>query len=187
VIGVVSEADLLRKEESHDRGPALLDSSGRPESSLTAGAVTAEELMTAPAVTVQGDATVAEAARIMARSRVKRLPVVDPDGRLSGIVSRTDLLKVFLRADEEIAADVRRELSGAPFLTGEPPEVRVEEGVVTVRGSIADTSYIPLAVRLVRTVEGVVDVEPRLTGPGPAQEPGPGEPRAGPRGGTVSR
>lgn len=77
---------------------------------MEAGAVTAEELMTSPALTVHANATLAQAARIMARVKVKRLPVVDDTGRLEGVVSRGDLLKVFPRDDEEVADEVRGEV-----------------------------------------------------------------------------
>ena len=98
VIGVVSEADLLPKEEARDGDS---EPWGRPPTQAAkAGAVSAEELMSSPAVTVHAGATLAEATRIMARRRVKRLPVVDEVGMLEGVVSRSDLLKVFLRPDE---------------------------------------------------------------------------------------
>lgn len=108
VIGVVSEADLLPKEEFRDDDPTRYDVLRRLSDLAKAGAVTAGELMTSPAVTVHADATLAGAARVMARRRVKRLPVVDNSGLLQGIVSRGDLLKVFLREDEQIADEISR-------------------------------------------------------------------------------
>jgi CBS-domain-containing membrane protein len=140
VIGVVTEADLLRTDSAKAR------------------AVTAGELMTAPAVTVRADDSLARAARVMALHRVKRLPVVDAEGRLRGVVSRGDLLKVFLRTDADIAGDVRRVAAEHFPGTWESVEVRVHEGVVTLGGLVHDTSAVPLVARLVRTVEGVVDV-----------------------------
>ncbi|MFE9172081.1 CBS domain-containing protein [Streptomyces kebangsaanensis] len=166
VIGVVSEADLLRKEEFRADEPDLPGQVWRPVDEARAGAATAEELMTAPAVTVHPGAGLARAARLMARHGVKRLPVVDDDGLLTGIVSRSDLLKVFLRGDEDIAEEIRRRLAAAPFPA--PPEsirVTVREGVVTLTGRVQDTSLTPLALRLARSVEGVVDVHSALAGP----------------------
>ncbi|MFF8940492.1 CBS domain-containing protein [Streptomyces paradoxus] len=174
VIGVVSEADLLRKEEFRDSARER-GTRARPPAGLDkAGAVTAADLMTSPAVTVHPGATLGQAARVMARRKVKRLPVVDDDGVLRGIVSRADLLRVFLRPDTAIADEVRREV-----LAGRLPDgidaigVDVEEGVVTLTGRVRDTSVVPLAVRLVRSVEGVVDVRSELTGPAhrPVLEP----------------
>jgi CBS domain-containing protein len=108
VIGVVSEADLLPKEEFRGGDPSLFEQRGRLSDVAKAGAVTAEELMSTPAITVHPDVTLAQAARIMAVRHVKRLPVVDDIGMLQGIVSRADLLKVFLRSDEDIEEEVRR-------------------------------------------------------------------------------
>jgi len=166
VVGVVSEADLLPKEEFRTGTPDAPAMLGRPADLAKAGARTAEELMTAPAVTVHADATLGQAARIMAQAKVKRLPVVDEDGVLKGVVSRFDLLEVFLRDDEEIAAEVRDDV--VPRLFPAPPEpvrVAVRDGVVRLTGRVRDTTLVPIAVRLVRSVAGVVDVECDLAGP----------------------
>ncbi|MEE1941276.1 CBS domain-containing protein [Streptomyces sp. TRM 70361] len=162
VVGVVSEADLLPKEEYRGAQPSRLEALRRPAELARVGAVTAGELMTSPAVCVHARATLAEAARIMARGRVKRLPVVDLQGLLVGVVSRGDLLKVFLRPDEDIAAEVRRKALDPlfPAEAGEdgPVAVSVVDGVVVFGGRIRDTSLVPVAARLARAVEGVVDV-----------------------------
>ncbi|MFF7047194.1 CBS domain-containing protein [Streptomyces griseorubiginosus] len=160
VVGVVSEADLLPKEEFRDSDPDRYTQLRRLSDLAKAGAATAEELMTSPALTVQADATLAQAARTMARAKVKRLPVVDELGMLQGIVSRADLLKVFLRDDEEIAEEVRREVVSYLFPTpASSARVVVRDGVVTLSGRIRDTSLVPVAARLIRAVEGVVNVE----------------------------
>ena len=178
VVGVVSEADLLPKEGSRDSDPGVAEAGGgKDESSpfarlhglsplAKADAVTAGDLMTSPPVTVHADATLAQAARTMARAGVKRLPVVDELGMLEGIVSRGDLLKAFLREDEEIAEEVRREVVSFLFpASASAVRVEVEDGVVKLGGRIEDTSLVPMAARLTRAVEGVVDVEFDLTEP----------------------
>jgi CBS domain-containing protein len=165
VVGLVSETDLLPKEQFRDGDP---DDAGpaRLTDLAKAGAVTAGELMTTPAVTVHADETLARAARVMARARVGRLPVVDDHGMLQGIVSRADLLKVFLRDDEGIAEEVRREVVAHLFPAPlSPVHVSVHDGVVRVSGRVRETALIPMAARMVRAVEGVVDVEFELTGP----------------------
>ncbi|MER5796532.1 CBS domain-containing protein [Streptomyces sp. NPDC001980] len=166
VVGVVSEADLLRKEEACIGAPVDYGHI-RPELDLArAPSVTAAALMTCPAVTVRPEATLPEAARTMARHGVKRLPVVDADGLLRGVVSRADLLKVFLRDDEDIAEEIRREI--VPHLfpdSAEPVRVRVCDGVVTLTGRVTDTTLVPVAVGWARSVDGVVDVECALAGP----------------------
>ncbi|MFF1602111.1 CBS domain-containing protein [Streptomyces mirabilis] len=171
VIGVVSEADLLPKEEFRDSDPNRYTQLRRLSDLAKAGAVTAEDLMTAPAVTVRANATLAQAARTMAHAKVKRLPVVDDMGLLEGVVSRGDLLKVFLRDDEDIAEEVRREVVSYLFRAPlSPVRVQVHDGVVNLAGRVRDTSLVPVAARLVRAVEGVVDVEFELTGPSGQQE-----------------
>jgi CBS domain-containing protein len=179
VVGVVSEADLLPKEEFRDGDPSRMEQLRRPEELARVGAVTAGELMTAPAVCVHAGATLAEAARIMARRRVKRLPVTDAGGLLVGVVSRGDLLKVFLRPDEEIAREVRHEVV-EPLFPGADRrvEVRVADGVVTFTGEIRDTALVPVAARMARSVEGVVDVGFDLSRPAVAGRHEP--PVAGP-------
>jgi CBS-domain-containing membrane protein len=158
VIGVVSEADLLPKEEFRDGGEEDAERAERQK----AAALTAGELMSTPAVTVHADASVAEAARIMARRHVKRLPVVDSVGILQGVVSRSDLLKVFLRDDEEIAEEVRHSVLGQLPITT-PLTVSVADGVVTLGGVLPDRTLVPIVARAVRAVEGVVDIRLDLT------------------------
>lgn len=166
VAGIVSEADLLLKEEFPE-GPAgghlFQGRRQRVERAKAAGA-TAAELMTAPAVTVGPDATVTEAARLLHRHGIKRVPVVDPAGPLLGIVSRADLLKVFLRSDDEIAQEVRQEvLLRALGVNPDTVTVQVHDGIVTLTGQLERRSLIPIAVSLVHGLDGVVDVVDRLT------------------------
>ncbi|MFB6562798.1 CBS domain-containing protein [Streptomyces sp. NPDC056400] len=160
VVGVVSEADLLPKEEFRRDDPRLPE---QLDEASKAGAVLAEELMSSPAVTIHPDATLAEAARIMARKAVKRLPVVNDVGMLEGVVSRSDLLKVFLRPDEEIAEEIRQLVLGELPLPAHV-DFSVLEGVVTLHGPVRDRALVPLLARAIRAVEGVVDVRMALEG-----------------------
>ncbi|MFG2335385.1 CBS domain-containing protein [Streptomyces yangpuensis] len=159
VVGVVSEADLLPKEEFRREEPRLPD---QLDEASKAGGVLAEDLMSSPAITIHPDATTAEAARIMAHQHVKRLPVVNRLGMLEGVVSRSDLLKVFLRPDEELAEEIRQAV-----LTDLAPgmaslDFSVQDGVVTLRGPLPERALVPLLARAIRAVEGVVDVRLEL-------------------------
>ncbi|MFF7498059.1 CBS domain-containing protein [Streptomyces lavendulae] len=158
VVGVVSEADLLPKEEFRRTDPALPD---QLEEASKAGGVLAEELMSSPAITVHPDAPVAEAARIMARRHVKRLPVVNALGMLEGVVSRSDLLKVFLRPDEELEEEIRRSVL-TELTPGANVDFAVQDGVVTLSGPLRDRALVPLLARAISAVEGVVDVRMEL-------------------------
>ncbi|MFE1409368.1 CBS domain-containing protein [Streptomyces sp. NPDC058746] len=164
VVGVVSEADLLPKEEFHEHRPGMIEQMRRLGDTAKAGSTRAEALMTTPAVTIRPDATLPRAARLMADRRIKRLPVVDADGTLKGIVSRADLLKVFLRSDDELTEDIRQSVVERLFpLSHKGVTVTVTHGIATLTGSVRDDHLIPLAERLARSVEGVVDVRSRLT------------------------
>jgi CBS domain-containing protein len=162
VAGVVSEGDLLA---ARDRNPAARRRRRvwprRPRHHGTL----AEDLMTSPAITIGPDATVPAAARLLTAHHVRFLPVVDPAGRLVGIVSRRDLLRVFLRPDADIAGQVRGIVTdllpgGAAGL-----QVTVRDGVVTLTGQpelAADHDLIAIAVRLAWDVDGVVDVVDKI-------------------------
>ncbi|MCX5435328.1 CBS domain-containing protein [Streptomyces sp. NBC_00063] len=159
VVGVVSEADLLPKEELRDNPDEAYLQLRQPVDVAKADALSAGDLMSSPAITIRADATLAEAARTMAREGVKRMPVVDDVGMLAGVVSRADLLKVFLRGDDKIAEEVRREIVSSLFPPPSVIQVEVHDGVATLTGRIHDTTMVPIAARLVRSVEGVVDVQ----------------------------
>ncbi|MGW0698965.1 CBS domain-containing protein [Streptomyces sp. NPDC002867] len=145
-VGVVSEADLLRR---HTSGT---------------GSDTAEGLMTSPAVVARPEWSAVEAARVMEDRHIKRLPVVDGSGRLIGVVSRSDLLQLFLRRDraiqEEIVEDV---LGGTLGVSPAAVTVQVDEGRVTLSGTLDRKSLVRVVVRLCQSVDGVVDVVDRLS------------------------
>ena len=127
--------------------------------------------MTAPAITIHPDAPIPSAARVMTTHRICRLPVVDPEGKLVGIVARRDLLSVFLRPDEEIAADATELLDDV--MHADPATVRaaVRNGRVILNGTTSapeEEELIQVAMRLLWDVDGVVDVTSRVNRP-----PGP--------------
>ena len=149
VIGVVSETDLLAARAGAAwRGQA------------------AGELMTAPPVTIRPDAALSAAARVMTARHVTSLPVTGTDRELIGIVSRRDLLSVFLRPDGDITGDVGNVLDQLPL--GDPPGITmsVRHGVVTLAGAMPPWSQhqdlVRAAIGQIRDVDGVVDVVNRL-------------------------
>ena len=174
VAGVVSEGDLLAARDRNPvpsrRWPAWLGGRKQPQ------ARTAGDLMTSPAVTIHPDATIAAAARLMNTRHVRRLPVVDPDGKLIGIVSRRDLLSVFLRPDADIARQVGEILT--ELVPGGPAgiKVRVHNGVVILTGQpelAAGEGLIPVAVQLAWDVNGVVNVMDKISTAQPSAAPSP--------------
>ncbi|KPC64338.1 CBS domain-containing protein [Streptomyces chattanoogensis] len=123
----------------------------------------AEELMSAPAVCARRDWHVVEAARLMEVQNVKRLPVVDETDKLVGIVSRRDLLRVFLRRDDAIREEIRRDVLDRTLgLAPSGVTVEVRQGQVRLGGSVQLKSLIPIIERLCRSVDGVVSVTEHL-------------------------
>jgi CBS-domain-containing membrane protein len=166
VLGIITEADLLLKQEHPDPKAdiSLVWTRRRRRERAKAAAAVAGKLMTAPAATVAPTATVTEAARRMHTAGVKRLPVVDEAGRLVGIVSRADLLKVFTRPDEAIRSQIISEvIVGELMMDPSRFLIEVDDGVVLLQGKAERSSLIPYLVRAVHHVEGVVRVEDQLS------------------------
>jgi CBS domain-containing protein len=172
VIGVVSETGLLTAHEAVARRGRAGGRRGRPRRSRAA-ALTAGELMTPP-VTIRPGATIAAATRAMTTHGVTSLPVTGAANQLIGIVSRSDLLSVFLRPDADIFREVRHLLG--EMRSGDPADVimTVRHGVVTLDHH---RDLAPAAIRLIWDVDGVIDVVNRTTeGESPSQtgKSGPG-------------
>jgi CBS domain-containing protein len=165
LLGVVSRPDLIPKVAGLAAATGLCSQLGsRRRERRRAMARTAGELMTTPAVTVTPHATVVQAARLMRRHRIGRLPVTFPlTGRLAGIVTRSDLLRVYRRLGQEIRAEIETEV--LPRVRGADPrrlEVSVRDGVVSVSGRVESRSTIACLVTAVLAIEGVVGVDERV-------------------------
>jgi CBS domain-containing protein len=164
LVGLVSEADLLRREavrtepEGRGAGP-------RHASELEPGvaAATAQDVMTRPVFTAHAGWSTVEAARAMKQHNVKRLPVVDDTDRVVGLVSRRDLLRVFLRSDRAIREEIEYEvLRETVRLDPGTVRVHVVDGVVTLEGTVPRRSLVPVVERLCRGTDGVVGIDSRL-------------------------
>jgi CBS domain-containing protein len=164
-VGIVSESDLLLKERraelesSHD----LLHVQKRRHERAKAAGMVASDLMTSPAMTVASDTSLSEAARLMQEKNVRRLVVVDPRGRIAGIVSRSDLLQVFLRTDDELREEITGELIPAVLLSPDDVVgVEVSWNVATLTGEVDRKSDAEIVARLTKELDGVVGVVNRL-------------------------
>ena len=163
VVGVVSEADIVRREAGDDRtrgvlGWLLLE---RPPARLDAR--TAGEAMTSPPIVIRPDRDVADAARLMTEQVVNRLPVVDADQRIVGIVTRADLVRVFVRSDEEIARELRDDvLVDTLWIDPASVEITVENGDVALTGEVATKADVRLLAHFASRVPGVVSVRSEL-------------------------
>ena len=166
VVGVLSEADLLVKQGGSPQRSGglfawLVDSAGTPDLAKLR-AHSAGDAMTAPAVTVETDSPVSEAARTMVSLGVNRLPVVE-DGRLVGIVTRADLVRLFTRNDEEIARDIRQDVIRRLWIAPERIAVEVEQGEVVLRGEVDTEVEVDLLLKRIPLVAGVVGVRSELS------------------------
>jgi CBS domain-containing protein len=162
VVGVVSEADLIRKQERHEHAERRPGWQFRPAARAKAEARTAGEVMTTPAITISPDALLGTAARLMGAHHIKRLPVIDGNGTMVGIVSRTDLLKVFVRPDAEIAAEARDVLTRVLLADPAAAQVGAHDGVITLTGRLGSDLEVAAAIRLIEAIDGVVAVTSKL-------------------------
>ena len=160
-IGIVSEADLLLKEQRHELESErdLVHPRRRQQLRAKAAASAASELMTSPPITVTTGTSLAEAARLMQQRKVRRLLVVDERGKIAGIVSRSDLLRVFLRTDEELREEIVGTLIPA-LLCPAPADLAVDvlSNVVTLSGEVDRKSDAEILARSARRLDGVVGV-----------------------------
>lgn len=166
VVGVVSEADLMSKVEftGEEHVRRFFQRRRQREARSKAGGEVARDLMTTPAITAMPDTPLATAARRMAESGVKRLPVIDELGRLAGIVTRSDLLRVYQRPDGEVRDDiVEGVLRRSLWIDTGKVAVDVTGGVARLTGQLDTRSLTRLAVQLARSVPGVVDVVDELS------------------------
>lgn len=168
VVGVVSEADFLVKGQGaqavrHRRLERLLGASESTRHQLAkVGARIAGEAMTAPPVTIEPTRSLQEAANLMAGRQVNRLPVVE-NGRLVGIVTRADLVRAYLRTDEEVRRTVREEvLHRILWLDPNMFEVTVRGGEVTIRGRVERHSTARIVEEAIAMVPGIVSVDAEI-------------------------
>ncbi|MEU9889470.1 CBS domain-containing protein [Sphaerisporangium sp. NPDC051011] len=162
-VGMVSAHDLLLKEIEEPGHRRVFEGRARRAERAKAAGGTAGQLMTTPPITVTARTTVREAARIMHDHHVRQLPVVgEDDGKIVGTVHQSDLLKIFARPPEEVRADVEDALARAG-VDARAVSIRVEPGLVSLRGAVPRRSQIAAAVDGVRAVDGVIEVDDRLS------------------------
>jgi CBS domain-containing protein len=166
LIGIVTQSDLLLKEEFADDNcerRRIRHRRHRRERTKAKGLV-ARDVMASPVITTTPEASLAHVARMLHDHGVKQVPVTDPQGKVVGIVSRRDLLRVFLRTDDEIRREVVEQIVVRTlWLDRSTVRVAVSEGVVTLQGQLDQRSLAEWLVELVEKVDGVVGVDDRLS------------------------
>lgn len=163
VVGVISEADLLAKQLSRPLSRRLplewiLGERHDPEELRRRAATNVGQAMSSPAVTIEADRPIREAANLMVERHINRLPVL-ASGRLVGIITRADLVHAYLGMDDDIERAVRdRVLRRTMWLDPDAFEVDAREGVVRIAGSVDRRTTADIIERLVGLVDGVVEV-----------------------------
>lgn len=160
VLGMVSEADLIVRDESF--GVPWLPGWTRRSIREKLHATTAKALMTSPAITVRPETELTQAALRMRKHAIKRLPVCDADQRLLGMLSRRDLLLEFVRPDQAIADDLTELWRDMSLPVNDPRSV-VTDGVATIEGRLEHRVQAEETIRRVHEIPGIVDVIDRLT------------------------
>jgi CBS domain-containing protein len=163
LVGIVTEADLLNKAEKREPDAYVLESRRHRLDRSRAAALDVASAMSTEVATVLPDSPIALAARQMHSRGFKRLPVVDEAGLLVGIVSRGDLLKVFLRSDDDMRAEIARILEHAEReLGGTDLRADVAGGIVELGGTFKSKSQVDATLRAVARVDGVVGIRNRM-------------------------
>jgi CBS domain-containing protein len=168
IVGVLSEGDILYKErgrtDPRSRLLARLVNGAAARTARKSAARTVREAMSAPAITIAATSQAAAAARSMVEHGVNRLPVVDWDGLLVGIVTRADLVRAFVRSDKQIASEIREDvLYRVLWIEPGRVEVVVRDGDVTLSGELETSADVAVLERLVEKVPGVVSVRSTVT------------------------
>src|SRR5262245_51046838 len=119
--------------------------------------------MSSPAIRIRPDRPVAEAARLMIDKQINRLPVVDDYGRVTGIVTRADLVRIYSRSDQQIRREIQQDVvAGLLWIDPERVSVVVIRGDATLGGQLDTKTDAELLPRLIERVPGVVSVTSEL-------------------------
>jgi CBS domain-containing protein len=166
VLGVLSEGDILYKETGAKDKPGFFDRllAVPPVGlDLKLAARTVGEAMSAPALTIGPRRPVTEAATVMIEEGVNRLPVIDDEERLIGIITRADLVRAFVRSDAEIEQEIREDvIRRTLWLEPDTMQIEVAGGEVRLSGEVETRTDAELIPTFVQRVPGVVAVLSKL-------------------------
>lgn len=166
VVGVLSESDIVYRETGGSDGAQFVRSLmlSRDQPDRRAQATTVKDAMSSPAITIESKQTIDKAARIMMNKGVRRLPVVDADGHLVGIVTQADLVRAFIRSDDELAREIREDvIERKLWLDPASIDVDVHDGEVELSGRVETKADAELIPGFVEQVPGVMRVLSKLS------------------------
>jgi CBS domain-containing protein len=166
VVGVLSESDIVYRETGGSDSAHFVQSLTLPKDQpdRKAQATTVRDAMSSPAITIESRHPIDRAARIMVNKRVRRLPVVDAEGHLVGIVTKADLVRAFIRSDDELAREIREDvLERRLWLKPEAIDVHVHDGEVELSGQVETRADAQLIPGFVEQIPGVMHVLSKLS------------------------
>jgi CBS domain-containing protein len=149
LLGVVSEADLIRDRVRPDRRAHERPIDGGADVPRLVA-----EVMTTHPLTVHPDDDLADAVELLTSTVVKSVPVEEHDGRLVGMLSRSDVVRVLAREDDDLAREVHALLEAVGL---DDWFAEVTDGSVSLIGPDDSPDRI-LAHLVAGTVPGVVEV-----------------------------
>lgn len=156
LVGVITEGDILHQETLRNPSTTLRGLFRRAVDFSR----TVSDAMATKVVSISPDSDHTEAARLMESAGVKGLPVVTTDGSLVGIISRSDVLKIFVRPDSEIKEEVVAEvIERILWLNPQTVKVSARDGLVTLSGEVPARSDTRILEEMTKRVDGVVDVD----------------------------
>ncbi|RUW61122.1 CBS domain-containing protein [Mesorhizobium sp. M7A.F.Ca.US.008.03.1.1] len=177
LVGIVSKSDFLRRQElgtqrvrprwlEFDLGPGTI-----ADDYVRSNGRIVHEVMNTAVISAAPSASIAQIVTLMMQHRINNVPIVDRE-RVVGIITRTDLLPVLIRAlpkqgttspdDDLIRKAILTELQGQSWSGGDLIEVRVIDGVVELTGAIVDERQRTAAIVAAENVAGVVHVKDSL-------------------------
>jgi CBS domain-containing protein len=166
VVGVLSESDIVYRETGGSDSAHFVQSLTLPKDQpdRKAQATTVRDAMSSPAITIESRHRIDRAARIMVNKGVRRLPVVDAEGHLVGIVTKADLVRAFIRSDDELAREIREDvLERRLWLKPEAIDVHVHDGEVELSGQVETRADAQLVPGFVEQIPGVMHVLSKLS------------------------
>jgi CBS domain-containing protein len=162
LVGIITEADFLEREADRTHRRLLDALMHKPDTVVEAETV--GEVMSTHPVVIYPEASVTEAARVMSHHHVKRLPVVNDEGLLQGIISRGDVVTVFTRPDDVIEDEIREDIINRVLLLDvDLLEIKVADGVVLLSGTLPTRTDKRLLEEMVRRIDGVVRMESEVS------------------------
>lgn len=147
LLGIVSEADLLQESVPHDARTHMI-----PHEEAEQPPRRIEDVMSTMSLTVGPDSDLSDAVDLMTSTAVKSLPVLE-EGRVVGVVSRSDVVHLLARSDEQIHAEIDELLRSA----GVECDLEVDGGHVRLLG-LADPHRSRVAEVVAGSVPGVMSV-----------------------------